>query len=654
MKSRIFRAIIMFAVLFMLIGINGCGKEKVSEQSTQNGPAVKQSGSNSATSIQKTTPTSAPKITPTSTPSTNKKSTPTPTATSTPAPMIDSFMEDCIKLGSKGKLLYNGKEWYAVYGTNKALIYRYVEATFDEKEHYVFDIIRNYSDQVKKDRYSICPDGKLYASDFEAVYCGEDVFCIITSDVNYCLYAYSISGWGDGTNSIMFSWKTTASRITPFYNERAFFKDDDRMVYLLSKSGEIKWKYKNLNIQKGIALPDENGIFYCDNCFYDPYLNVMLDMNKLGLGEPVVDWAENYVFEGDICPMVTEKNGKMWAFYIDIKGNVVSEIAEFKSGIFDNLTIASTPFSIAEQNMLPFRVIELNNSIENSTSVYETTVLSIYSTDEVWGNTSVSYDFGAIEVKKLETNSIYDYHDIKYSEYPIYTSYFDGGNVSDPAQMTIGFQLSCVEGADGRLRAYNRIFSPSGKHVYSFALDGFRGPLKLEYYEKSSRYLLERNSSGKIVAFVDTYGVEDKDYEYKFKVYPAGTDEYRMILNGEVLYEEFDEKYCTTIMTPVEGKEYYIDCKSGTKIIDIRGDVVAEYEACTDFNNSGYALASKGGNVFDVIDEDFNVVYENYITAADVWLRGNYFGAQLNSGDVRCFVITSDPCYDGYKRLWNK
>ncbi len=387
MKNRMFRALTMLVALFVMFSIGGCGKEKGSERDETNDSSVKQSESNSFNTTGKATPTSATKKAPTSTPSATKTSSPTPTATFTPTPTITpqpSFMEDCLTLGSEGKLLYNGEEWYAVWGEEKALLYRYVEGTFDEAGHYVFEVIQDYTDRTEhytdkthetgiNGKY--CEDGKLYAEyrdNYEVFHCGEDVFCMNPQyGTNFC-YIMSVPDLENDKTSLVYSWTSSEwdknsgldwnkygwGLITPFKNGYAFFKGrynklwdsiNEDYVVLFTSKGEYVNEYYKLNYQNGISAPDRLGVFYCDNCFWHTHkTKAILELNKPDIGRPLNEYSEYFVFEDDICPMVTEKNGKLWAFYIDIKGNILSDVVEFKAGVFQELELKKEPVNYAK------------------------------------------------------------------------------------------------------------------------------------------------------------------------------------------------------------------------------------------------------------------------------------------------------------------
>ncbi len=378
MKIRLIKSLIMISAAFMLICLNGCGQEAgVSDESKGSSVSADQKATPTSTTKKTPTPTSSGKKTPT--PTTSAKKTPTPTSatkkittpTVTPTP---SFMDDCLTLGSEGKLQYNGEEWYAVWGENKALLYRYVEGNFEEAGHFALEVIKDYTDKTVHYTDKIhdtgingkyCEGGKFYVVNrdlCEAFHCGEDVFCLYNDVAAQACYVMSESGKGENETSLIYSWTSTESHwdkcywglITPFKNGYAFFKGlysktwgsiDEDFVVLFTNKGELVNQYYKMGYRNGITTPDKFGIFYCDSCFYNLYKTCILDLNKLDLGRPMADYAEYFVFENDVCPMITYKNGKMWAFYIDIKGNVLSNVAEFKSGVFQELEMKKQPVS---------------------------------------------------------------------------------------------------------------------------------------------------------------------------------------------------------------------------------------------------------------------------------------------------------------------
>ncbi|MCR5824486.1 MAG: hypothetical protein K6G60_08655 [Lachnospiraceae bacterium] len=288
-------------------------------------------------------------------------------ATSKPNAKEQAFINKVSSLGKDGKLNVEGTECSAVYGDTCALAWK------SEEDGYYFAVIKdaNNMSDVEKTWDAVLSsswgkvDNTSVVYDIKAV--GEDIFELHFKDeTSGYIDAKKIGARDKNISEAYFeihdplSKDVRAKAVSNFKNGYVWVDMADKEGYFsLYKTGDLEnEKYDNYAGQFAIAqnltselrycitVPNEDGILFYDNCFWcmdeklrpesEGRFSKLLDFDELDMGTlwtGYLDDETRYIpeFSNGICPLITEKNGTLNFFYIDSKGNILSETSNLKS-----------------------------------------------------------------------------------------------------------------------------------------------------------------------------------------------------------------------------------------------------------------------------------------------------------------------------------
>ncbi len=257
-------------------------------------------------------------------------------------------LREIIENDADGLIRVSGEKCHVVMGEEKALVWKYVEATFDERAYFASAMVQDMSDIWSSDPSTYEDDAFRYTNwhkwysweEFPVKHVGDDMF--LFEGYYYGEYfGYYINGSWNTTikvNSWLEDEDDNFNRITEFSDGYAmgryvdtYYRGSDHWLALLDKQGNMTVSDISLSSYR---TPDlgiySDGVFYCDYAFYNINFNKVLDLSEK-------DWGGVYVkqgiyapyFQDGICRMITEKNGKYWIFDIDKSGEIVSDVKEF-------------------------------------------------------------------------------------------------------------------------------------------------------------------------------------------------------------------------------------------------------------------------------------------------------------------------------------
>ena len=258
-------------------------------------------------------------------------------------------LKEIIENDADGLIRVSGEKCHAVMGEEKALVWKYVEATFDERAYFASAMVQDMSDIWSSEPSTYKDDAFRYTNwhkwynweEFLVKHVGDDMF--LFEGYYYGEYfGYYINGSWHTTievNSWLEDEDDNFNRITEFSDGYAigryvdtYYRGSDYWLAILDKQGNMTVSDVSLSSYR---TPDlgiySDGVFYCDDVFYDINFNKVLDLSEK-------DWGGIYVkqgiyapyFQNGVCRLITEKNGKHWIFDINESGEIISEIEEFE------------------------------------------------------------------------------------------------------------------------------------------------------------------------------------------------------------------------------------------------------------------------------------------------------------------------------------
>lgn len=260
----------------------------------------------------------------------------------------DSSEEDNISLEDKiingyGNIIVSGEECKAVWGESGALVWKYVEATFNERAYFASAFaIDEHSTSFSMS--SPLPDGwdamritnwyKWYGlEEFTPYHIGDDMFILEGSYYGeyFCYYINAI-------NSITYREGDLSPDGEDVFNRYSNFNDGYMIggmecydgTRLISVDKNWNFTYSGIYASDYCAGQYSDDVFYYDGVFYDIEFDEVLDISNKEWGR-VYTKTNVYApfFKDGICRLITYKNGKYWIFSIDKKGEIVSEVEEF-------------------------------------------------------------------------------------------------------------------------------------------------------------------------------------------------------------------------------------------------------------------------------------------------------------------------------------
>jgi len=263
----------------------------------------------------------------------------------------DKLMDDV------GIINAGGEECYALWGETGAIIWKYVDATFEEEGYvassFAFDIADTISTSDEHDQSELGWDAmRLFNwhkwvgwKEFTPIHIGDDIFLFEGYSQEY---ATSFSYYIDAINH-----RTAQTKIS-FYDEDDMFTritnfNDGYAIGEYGDHHDSNWGWWShhlslINNHFEVIISDidvsssgnniygeySDGVFFCNGVFYDIDFNPVLDISRN-------EWGNIYnnqsvyspCFRNGVCTLITYKNDKYWIFDIDKSGNVLTEIKEF-------------------------------------------------------------------------------------------------------------------------------------------------------------------------------------------------------------------------------------------------------------------------------------------------------------------------------------
>jgi len=274
---------------------------------------------------------------------------------------------EALIISNNGELEFDGYTYNAVYGKTGALIWDYVEPTFDSAGHYISTFImeENYADTERfgseedcevfwYPRWTAWEESALKDKTFISI--GEDMFIvtnfheeteIVNGKTGERFSVFSIGLPETIGDSSIFSIEKMI-RLNSYSNGRLLVKV--RYGYLIY-SDVYYWLDKNGNFYETRALSGleafediridgqtftvndvgdySEDVFYYSGAFYFRDGSVAMDISDSGYIPYTKRDVYTPKFENGVCRMVAFKNDKFWIFDIDRNGEVITEVEEF-------------------------------------------------------------------------------------------------------------------------------------------------------------------------------------------------------------------------------------------------------------------------------------------------------------------------------------
>lgn len=251
-------------------------------------------------------------------------------------------LEDKI-ISGHGNIIVSGEECKAVWGENGALVWKYVEATFDERAYFASSFaIDEHSESFSMsspmpedwDAVRMVNWHKWYGwEEFSPYHIGDDMFIFEGSYYGeyFCYYINAI-------NSTSYKEEELSEDGEDVFNRYSNFNDGYMIGGLKCYDGtrliavDKNWNftYSDIYADDYCAGDYSDGVFYYEGVFYDIEFNEVLDISSKEWGR-VYTKTNVYApfFEDGICRLITYKNNKYWIFSIDKTGKIISEVEEF-------------------------------------------------------------------------------------------------------------------------------------------------------------------------------------------------------------------------------------------------------------------------------------------------------------------------------------
>lgn len=260
-------------------------------------------------------------------------------------------LREIIESNVDGLIMIDGEKCHAVMGEDKALVWKYVEATFDERAYFASAMVQDMSQVYSSYQPDYLSDAFRYTNwfkwygwdEFSVKHVGDDMF-LFEGYIYGEYFGYYINGSWHTTievNSWLEDEDDRFNRVTAFNDgyaigiyENKYRNGFDYWLALLDKQGnmtvseiDVGKNYYWFTDRPGIY---SDGLFYHDNAFYDINFKKFLDLSGKGWGNIYVK-QDIYApfFQDGICRLITEKNGKYWIFDIDKSGEIISDVEEF-------------------------------------------------------------------------------------------------------------------------------------------------------------------------------------------------------------------------------------------------------------------------------------------------------------------------------------
>lgn len=274
---------------------------------------------------------------------------------------------EALIISNNGELEFDGYTYNAVYGKTGALIWDYVEPTFDSAGHYISTFImeENYADTERfgseedcevfwYPRWTAWEESVLKDKTFISI--GEDMFIvtnfyeeteIVNGKTGERFSVFSIGLPETIGDSSFFSIEKMI-RLNSYSDGRLMVKV--RYGYLIY-SDVYYWLDKNGNFYETRALSGleafediridgqtftvndvgdySEDVFYYSGAFYFRDGSVALDISDSGYIPYTKRDVYTPKFENGVCRMVAFKNDKFWIFDIDRNGEIITEAEEF-------------------------------------------------------------------------------------------------------------------------------------------------------------------------------------------------------------------------------------------------------------------------------------------------------------------------------------
>lgn len=251
-------------------------------------------------------------------------------------------LQELIENGD-GTIIVDGEECYARWGETGALVWKYVDATFEERAYFASSFaIDEHSSSIYMS--SPMPDGwdasrvvswhKWYDfEEFSPYHIGDDMFILEGNfyGAYYCFYINAINSVSHQERELSEEGKDEFTRCSNYndgYMIGAIECYDGTRLIAVDKNWNFT--YSGIYVNEYCAGQYSDGVFYYEGVFYDIEFNEILDISDKGWGR-VYTKANVYApfFEDGICRIITYKNGKYWIFSIDKEGEIVSDVEEF-------------------------------------------------------------------------------------------------------------------------------------------------------------------------------------------------------------------------------------------------------------------------------------------------------------------------------------
>ncbi|MBP3567949.1 MAG: leucine-rich repeat domain-containing protein [Lachnospiraceae bacterium] len=269
-----------------------------------------------------------------------------------PIPLTPPSLQEKLRNNPNRMIDVNGDECYAVWGETGAYVWRYVDATFEQRAYTASGFAGDMADF-----YSITDlswDARLLTNwckwfDWEELkvkHIGNDMFLVEAKFDEY-IAVYYVNGQ---TNRAMQAKDWVQDKDDAFYLKTNFndgyaigIYKDSYDKYSETLHGYYKtftdYKIATVDLNGTISVSDidesnsavgiySDGLFYYGNAFYDINFSKVLDLSENGWGNANTEYSIPH-FENGICRLITYKNGKYWTFEIDKSGNMLTEVEEY-------------------------------------------------------------------------------------------------------------------------------------------------------------------------------------------------------------------------------------------------------------------------------------------------------------------------------------
>lgn len=261
-----------------------------------------------------------------------------------------------------------GERYSAVYGETGALIWKYVDATFDRAGYYQIAFISveclpgmqlvdsekclyrtfwvNWSgiEQGTCSFISVGDDVFEKQKIYPTYVAGERIYINGKNGVTFSEYTMNIPGqlgdrrykfdrmqrlndFSDGYALMRLEYETTGN-YSDIYNYCWVDTNGNMLDYIEFEEGYNSYIYfGERSYSTSYVGTYSDGVFYHDEKFLDLELNVVLDLGQNGYRILSYEYYTPRFVDG-VCSLIVYKNSKFWMFDIDKAGNTISEPEE--------------------------------------------------------------------------------------------------------------------------------------------------------------------------------------------------------------------------------------------------------------------------------------------------------------------------------------